>query len=115
MGKHRDNYLCYIPVRKHQQWQIQNGKVFLLFKHDKLVEKFLRWLVKKPYTSDLELDQAGSHVWQYIDGQATVFEISQKLQQDFGSDFDPGYQRLITYLNYLNKKGWISFTRARPE
>lgn len=107
-----DNYLAYIPRRQFEQWEIRDGKVLLLFEHDKLVEKFARWLVKKPNSSDLELDEVGSKVWSYIDGQSTVFEIGRKLQSDFGAEFDPKYQRLITYLNYLNKKGWILFTKG---
>ncbi|MDQ7094613.1 PqqD family protein [Desulfosporosinus sp. PR] len=110
--KREDNYLCYIPRRQHKQWEIRDGKVLLLFEHDKLIEKFARWLVKKPYSSDLELDEIGSQVWSYIDDRSTVFEIGQKLQTDFGAEFDPRYQRLISYLNYLNKKGWILFRRS---
>ncbi|WP_041276426.1 PqqD family protein [Desulfosporosinus acidiphilus] len=107
-----DNYLCYIPWKQHQQWELRNGKVFLFFEHDKFVEKFARWLVKKPYISDVELDDLGSQVWSLIDGKCTVFEIGQKLQNLFGTEFDPKYQRLISYLNYLNKKGWILFKRG---
>jgi len=107
-----DNYLCYIPKRNHEQWEVRDGRVFLVFQHDKLVEKFSRWLVKKPYISDLELDEAGSQVWSYIDGRSTVYEIGQKLLQNFGGEFDPKYKRLILYLNYLNKKGWIQFARG---
>jgi len=111
----QDNYLCYIPKKKHQQWELRNGKVFLLFEHDKAAEKFARWLVKKPYASDIELDEPGSKVWSYIDGQSTVFEIAGRMQEEFGDEFDPRYQRLIAYLNYLNKKGWISFDRGPQE
>jgi len=111
----QDNYLCYIPRKKHQQWQVNEGKVILLFDHNKPAEKFARWLVKKPYTSDMELDEAGSKVWSYIDGESTVFDISKKIRMDFGDEFDPDYRRLIAYLNYLNKKGWISFLRGPQE
>lgn len=106
-----DNFLLYIPKKKHEKWEIRKGNVWLIFNHDKAVERFMRWLVKKPTTSDVELDQIGSSVWKYIDGKDTVYDIGQKLIIEYGDKMDPVYDRLIMYLRHLNKKGWISFTK----
>lgn len=115
MGKQKndkaDNFLLYIPRKKHDNWEIRKGKVWLIFSHDKAVERFMRWLVKKPTVSDVELDAIGSSVWKYIDGKATVYDIGQKLLFEFGDKMEPVYDRLIMYLRHLNKKGWISFTK----
>lgn len=115
MGKQKndkaDNFLLYIPRKKHDNWEIRKGKVCLIFSHDKAVERFMRWLVKKPTVSDVELDAIGSSVWKYIDGKATVYDIGQKLLFEFGDKMEPVYDRLIMYLRHLNKKGWISFTK----
>ncbi|MFL0248617.1 PqqD family protein [Candidatus Clostridium stratigraminis] len=115
MGKQKndkdDNFLLYIPRKKHDNWEIRKGRVWLIFNHDKTVEKFMRWLVKKPTTSDVELDAIGSSVWKNIDGKATVYDIGQKLLYEFGDKMEPVYDRLIMYLRHLNKKGWISFTK----
>jgi hypothetical protein len=115
MGKQKkekdDNFLLYIPRKKHDNWEIRKGRVWLIFNHDKAVEKFMRWLVKKPTISDVELDAIGSSVWKYIDGEATVYDIGQKLSYEFGDKMEPVYDRLIMYLRHLNKKGWISFTK----
>ncbi|KLU61294.1 coenzyme PQQ synthesis protein D (PqqD) [Peptococcaceae bacterium CEB3] len=108
----KDNYLLYIPVKKHRHWELRNDVVFLVFEHDKPAERFVHWLVKKPTVSDLELDRVGSKVWQNIDGQNTVYQIGQNIGREFGQAFDPDFQRLMRFLNYLNKKGWISFTRG---
>ena len=90
----------------------RNNKVYLIFNHDKFVEKLMRWLVKKPYTSDIELDEIGSRVWQYIDGSTTVYDITKKLSEKYGENFDPKYERVSMFLNYMNKKGWISFEKG---
>lgn len=113
--KNDDNFLLYIPRRKHENWQMRNGKVLLIFEHNKAVERFIRWLVKKPTTSDIELDEIGSRVWKYINGEDTVYDIGQKLLANYGDQMNPVYDRLIMYLRHLNKKGWISFTKKTPE
>jgi hypothetical protein len=110
--KKDDNYLLYLPKRKHENWELRQGKVYLIFNHDKLVERFMRWLVKKPCTSDIELDEIGSAVWQYIDGSTTVYDISKKLSEKYGEDFDPEYKRISKFLNYMNRKGWIHFGKG---
>lgn len=115
MGKNQkkeDNFLLYIPKKKHRQWEEKNGKVYLIFQHNKAAEKFLRWLVKKPYVSDLELDDLGSCTWKLIDGKRSVYDIGQCLLNQYGSDCEPVNERLIMFLRYLSKKGWISFDRG---
>lgn len=107
-----DNFLLYVPRKKHEEWKTEKGKVKLIFHHDKAAEKFVRWLVKKPYTSDIELDELGSKVWSLIDGNRSVFEIGKELKLHFGDACEPIYDRLIMYLRYLNKKSWISFSRG---
>lgn len=110
-----DNFLLYIPKRKEIAWEEKDGKVYLVFQHEKVAEKFMRWLVKKPYISDLELDNLGSSTWKLIDGNNSVFGIGQRLLKEYGSKCEPVYDRLILYLRYLNKKGWISFDRGNQE
>ena len=104
-----DNYLLYVPLKKHPYWEVKEGKILLIFYHDKLGEKFLRWFVKKPYVSDITFDEIGSKVWFLIDGSNTVYDIADNLLRNYGPDFDPGYRRLIMFLNYLHRKGWIFF------
>lgn len=110
-----DNFLLYIPKKKHETWEVRNNKVYLIFHHNKSIEKFVRWLVKKPNVSDMELDEIGSKVWLCIDGQSTVYEIGQEMEKIFGEKINPVYDRLIMYLRYLNRKGWISFLRGNQQ
>ena len=113
--KNDDNFLLYIPKKKHNTWELRKGRVYLIFNHDKAAEKFLRWLVKKPYTSDIELDELGTAVWQLIDGKNTVHEIGKRLVAKFGDKCEPINERLVMYLRHLNKKGWIAFDRGPQE
>ena len=110
--KNQDNFLLYIPVKKHLEYEAKNGYVYLIFHHDKAIEKFLRRLVKKPAVSDIKLDDLGTFVWQSIDGKKNVYEIGKDLKKKFGNRCEPVYDRLIMYLRYLSKKGWIAFEKG---
>lgn len=110
--KKEDNFLLYIPQKKHIDWEEKKGKVYLIFHHDKMVEKFIRWLVKKPYVSDVELDDLGSSAWKFIDGKKSVYEIGQCMLMQYGKACEPVNERLIMFLRYLNKRGWTSFERG---
>lgn len=109
----KDNFMLYIPEKKHETWEVRKKKVYLIFYHDRFAEKLVRWLVKKPYVSDVELDELGSATWQLIDSKSTVYDIAQKLSEQFGEKCQPINERLVMYLRYLNKKGWIRFVGVK--
>lgn len=111
----KDNFMLYIPQKKHENWEERKGKVYLIFYHDKWIEKLARWLVKKSYVSDVELDDLGSSVWKLIDGKNTVYDLGKKLIDKYGDKCEPVYDRLTLYLRYLNRKGWISFERGNQK
>jgi hypothetical protein len=113
--KTEDNFLLYIPKRKHETFEVKKEVVKLIIHHDKPVERAVRWLVKKPTVSDVELDKVGSKVWILIDGKSSIYDIGQGLVNEFGKSCEPVYDRLILFLRYLNKKGWISFERGNQE
>lgn len=111
-NKKEDNFLLYIPFKKHTTFELRDDKVFLVFYHKKLIERFLRWLVKKPSVSYIELDEIGTIVWLSIDGEKSVYSIGQELSQRLGERAEPLYERLTMYIRYLNRKGWIGFNRG---
>lgn len=110
--KKSDNFLLYVPKKKHTTWEERKGKVFLIFHHDKLIERFMRWLVKKPTVTDIELDDMASFVWKLIDGQKTMGQIMDKMREKYGDKCEPLEERLGMYISYLNRRGWISFSKG---
>ncbi|MBU3142508.1 PqqD family protein [Clostridium sp. CF012] len=107
----QENFLLYRPLRKIEQWEVSDGKVKLFFKHDKPVERFMRWLIKKSKVSDIKLDEMGSMVWQLCDGTKTVYEIALSMVEKFNDTEQNAIDRLIMYLRYLSRKGWITFEK----
>jgi len=110
-----DNFMLYIPKKKLETFEVNKGIVKLLFYHEKWIEKFARWLVKKSNVSDMELDKLGSRVWILIDGNNTVYDIGKIISTEFGESAEPLYDRLLMFLRYLNKKGWITFNRGNQQ
>lgn len=104
-----DNFLLYVPHKKHMEWVEKKGKVYLIFHHNHPVQKVANWLVKKSNTTDLELDDMGSAVWKAIDGKRNVYEIGEEIKRKFGDNCEPLYERLIMFVRYLNRRGWIYF------
>ncbi|MGG7163227.1 PqqD family protein [Clostridium ihumii] len=119
----KENFLLYVPVKKHEEYEIRKGNVHLIFHHKKFAEKILQKIAKKPAVSDIKLDRLGSTVWQNLDGEKTVYDIGQILldmpelkkeykdikEEDYVDGCHPIYARLIMFLRYMVKKGWISF------
>lgn len=110
--KAEDNFLLYVPHIRHEAWEEKKDIVYLIFYHDHPVQKLANWLVKKPNKSDIKLDELGSTVWKLIDGSRNVFEIGELVREKFGEGCEPLYDRLVLFLRYLNRRGWIYFENA---
>lgn len=107
-----DNVLLFIPKKKHETWEVKNHNVYLIFYHNRIMERFSSWLVKKPTVTDVKLDEIGSCVWKLIDGKKNIYELGENLKLQYGEECEPIYNRLIMYLRYLNRMGWIVFERG---
>ena len=107
--------MLYIPFKNHKDWIEKENIVYLIFHHDRRIEKFVSWLTNKPKVTDIELDKLGTNVWKLINGERTVYDIGQCLSESYGKECESVYDRLIMYLRYLNKKGWIKFRSSETK
>lgn len=107
------NFLLYVPEIKHADFSESDGIVTLYFKHDKPIEKFASWLVKKSNISDLALDEQGSAVWLLMNGERNIYEIAMEMSKKFGDTKEVAIEKLITYSTYLSRKGWIHFKEVK--
>ena len=110
--KKEDNFMLYVPKKKHTTWEMDKKQVKIIFYHDKAIERFLRWLVKKPRVSDMTLDEIGSETWLLIDGKNNVYDISIKLFEKYGERCNPNNNSLVMVLRHMNRRGWISFNKG---
>lgn len=83
----------------------EQGIVTICEKQDYLIQRFFRKLhVRIPQYKKITLDEMGSFVFLQIDGVRSVGEIGKNLEDAFGEKASPVYERLLQYLNYINKK-----------
>ena len=51
----------------------------------------------------------GSFIWNHIDGEKSIYEISQLIKDEFKEEAEPLYERLIQYMNILKNNKFIDF------
>ncbi len=96
MGKIKKerNLLDLIPEKLCDSTVDKEGRVIILaprFK-SKLGKKIFEPIVKNRHIK-IHLDEAGSIVWNLIDGEKTVFEIANILKNKLGENVEPVYER----------------------
>ena len=65
--------------------------------------------------TNLELDERCSTAWKSIDGERTVYDIAKIMAATYKGDINEELYRLVTYLKYLSKRGWIRFKECYIE
>ena len=106
--KHRINLLELIPERTHEWITTDEGKVKILVpKYGKnAVGAWLARHLQQPYIY-IQLDHIGSEVWLACDGNSTVNQIGRQLQQKFGEEIEPVYDRLGLFFKQLEQNKFI--------
>ncbi|MDQ7052862.1 MAG: PqqD family protein [candidate division KSB1 bacterium] len=108
--KHRINLLDLIPERTHEWITNEEGKVKILVpKYGKnAVGAWLARHLQQPYIY-IQLDHIGSAVWLACDGNSTVNQIGRQLQQKFGEEIEPVYDRLGLFFKQLEQNKFIKW------
>lgn len=73
---------------------------------------FFEEMTKIPHGSGNEKeisDDRCSTVWKHIDGERTIYDIAKIMATIYKEDLNKELYRLVTYLKYLSKRGWIKF------
>ncbi|HSH34729.1 PqqD family protein [Schnuerera sp.] len=107
--KKEENYLDYIPKKSDKiHWEEkEDGLVQIILYRDSLFEKIVRKLFFTPDKYRIDLDNMGSFIWKEIDGQKTIYQISQLVKDEFKEEAEPLYERLIQYMNILKNNKFI--------
>ncbi|WP_326909067.1 PqqD family peptide modification chaperone [Sedimentibacter sp. MB31-C6] len=105
----KHNFALFVPEIKLNDWKEEDGKVVLCLKTIDPIKKFLAWMVNRKSITNLNLDERCSTVWKYIDGERTIYDIAKLMSEKYKEDVNNEMYRLITYLKYLSKRGWIKF------
>jgi len=102
-NKNSKNYLDFIPIiNPNISWYInEKNLVILEIKRNNFFDKIAQKLFNTPHKSDIKLDTHGSFVWQCLNGNKSVYDISKEVSNHFGKDAEPLLDRLVAFFNIL--------------
>ena len=107
------NYLERIPVHPENiPWKTdENGIVTLEIENKGAMNRIAQKLFKKPKVSYIHLDKTGSFVWLSIDGNKSIYDIALLLEENFGNNSHPLYERITKFFFVLEKNGFIIWAK----
>ncbi|MEE1011387.1 MAG: PqqD family protein [Acutalibacteraceae bacterium] len=111
--KNKSNYLSKVPIRspKIAHKTEAEGMVILQIQNTGAVNFIVRKILKKPQTSYIHLDKTGSFVWLSIDGNKSIYDIALLLEENFGNNSHPLYERITKFFFVLEKNGFIIWAK----
>ncbi|MBQ4145184.1 MAG: PqqD family protein [Clostridia bacterium] len=105
----KKNYLDKIPVRNEAiNWTMdEEGIVTLEIENKGIFNRLAQKFLKKPPVSYIHLDKMGSFVWPLIDGEKDITVLAQFVDEQFGEEAHPLYERLAQYFKILDSYHFI--------
>jgi len=112
-SKDKYNFALYVPEITHRRFRVTAaGRVVLEFPINPL-KRLMGWLVHRAPVADLELDELASSAWLSLDGTRSVIEVARIQSGTTGDDIDEAVRRIVKFLRFLAKRGWIRFRKVR--
>lgn len=111
------NYLELIPVHHSQidSTMDEHGNVIILQEHKGLFYWITQKLLKKPRVSQIHLDEMGNFIWPLMDGTKDILAISELVKAEFGEKAEPLYNRLVTYMDTMERYGFVELKKKSEE
>lgn len=112
--KTEENYLERIPV--HPDWikwsADENGMITIDIENKGIMNRIAQKLLKKPKVSHIHLDEIGSFVWPMIDGEKTISDMGNPLEEHFGDKAKPTFERLAQFFRVLESYGFVEWKKS---
>lgn len=107
----KESYLEKIPCHPTSfKWDADGDGLVTFYIENK---GFFKWatqiLLKKPRVSQIHLDKTGSFIWQTIDGERNLVRIGEELEEKFGDEAKPVYERLCQFFQMLDGYKFIEW------
>ena len=108
-----NNYLERIPCRSpHIPWDAdEEGRVTLHVANKGIVKKLTQVFFGKPAISHVHLDEMGSFIWMRIDGEMSVSQIGEMIEERYGDAASHVYGRLAEFFRILDSYGFLCWNR----
>ena len=110
-NKKDSNYLEKIPKKPDGiPWKTdENGIVTLEIENRGVMNRVAQLLFKKPKKSFIHLDRTGSFVWPLIDGERDIIALGKLVDEHFGEEAHPLYERLAQFFRILDSYGFVKW------
>ncbi len=106
-----ENYLDRIPSRPASiRWATdESGIVTLEIDNTGWANRLAQTLFGRPKVSYIHLDEMGSFIWPIMDGYMTITAIGTLVDDHFGDEAKPLYERLARYFQILDSYHFIEW------
>lgn len=109
------NYLDEIPMRHPDiEWKTDSdGNVTLLIENTGWLNRIMQKVFLKPKISYIHLDKLGNFIWPKLDGKLTITKIGELVEEEFGEEAHPLYERLARYFQILDSYHFIKWAEKQ--
>ncbi len=106
-----ENYLKRIPCRPSSiHWTTdEHGIITLEIENTGWANRLAQKLFDRPKTSFIHLDSMGSFIWPLMDGEMDITAIGVQVENHFGDEAKPLYERLARYFQILDSYHFIEW------
>lgn len=107
------NYLERIPAHPDTlAWKTDDaGNVTLEIENTGWANRLAQLLFKRPKISYVHLDEMGSFLWPLLDGKTDLIRLGQLVEERFGQQAHPLYERLARYFQILDSYHFIRWVK----
>ena len=109
-----DNLLLMRPENSpNVTAEARDGQLMLVVRRTGLLSRLCTKWFHTPGATTIALDDYGSFVWQYCDGNYTVGEIAGAMREPFGCEAEPVLERLVVFLRMLANNRLVVLSKPR--
>lgn len=112
MGKKKKippNYLdtVFVPAKELHWKQRKDGIIVLDMVNKGFFHSIAQKFFHRPGISHIALDEYGTRLWLCLDGQRTVFQVVEAMEQAFPDETERMLDRVVTFLRTLQMNHFI--------
>ena len=111
------NYLDRIPMPKASiPWKTdEKGKVTLEIENKGWANRVAQKLFNRPRISYIHLDKLGSFIWPLMDGEKDITALGRLVDEKFGQEAHPLYERLARYFQILDSYHFVDWAQPKAK
>lgn len=108
-----ENYLTRVPLKSRNiGWKTDDKGVVLEIENKGWANRIAQVLFFRPKISYVHLDKLGSFLWPLIDGEKDIIALGKLVEDEFGEEAHPLYERLARYFQILDSYRFIEWVKT---